>query len=117
MRATGNHVFRDADNIPPGKKWQVIIDEHLQSADVVVVFWSRNSAKSRAVRAEYKQAIKSGKDVIPVLLDSTRLNASLKEYQYIDFVSITEGIQFCGPFELYYDELASHIITRLEEII
>lgn len=85
LRVTGAYVFRDEDNIQPGKKWRTEISETLTSADTILVFWGRNAQASEEVRAEYEQAIKLGKDIVPILLELLALPAALAEYQYVDF--------------------------------
>jgi hypothetical protein len=85
LRATGTHVFLDSDCLPPGKRWRLVIDESLEEADSVIVFSSKNSSESKEVESEYERAAQMGKDIIPILLDSTPLSVVLSEYQYIDF--------------------------------
>lgn len=80
----GASVFYDTLTIPPGTNWPAEIARALGDADIVVVFWSRFSARSRAVRAEYRAAIDLGKRVAPALLDGTSLPAELSSYQAID---------------------------------
>jgi hypothetical protein len=85
MRAGGVQVFRDHDNIPLGKRWRVILEEAVDEADVTIVFWSSSAVTSAHMREEYERAVETGKDVLPVLLDSTELPAILSEFQCLDF--------------------------------
>jgi hypothetical protein len=89
MRATGTHVFRDEDSVPPGKRWRDVLAQSIQDADIIIVFWSKNSASSPEVTSEYNQGVTLGKDIIPVLLDDQPLSAVLGEFQCIDFRPMT----------------------------
>lgn len=85
IRATGARVFRDEDSIPPGKKWKDVLATSIEDSDVVVVFWSKDSSKSKTVKEEYTKGVMLDKDIIPVLLDDCPLCKTLQEYQCIDF--------------------------------
>jgi hypothetical protein len=87
MRIGGNSVFRDEEAIRPGQKWRLAIAESLKACKTAVIFWSRNAAKSEAVRDEYLAATERKVDVVPVLLDDTPLADELAEYQYVDLRS------------------------------
>jgi hypothetical protein len=113
LRSTGAPVFRDADRIPPGKKWRVVLENSLHQSDAVVVFWSVRAKESVEVGAEWRRALELRKDINPVLLDDTPLDNLLSEYHYIDFRSI---IRVGHPWESILDELAQLIVLRLEGI-
>ena len=93
LRVVGPSVFRDKDSIAPGLRWRTEIARALDTAHVVVVFWSANSAASTAVRGEYERALADKKRVVPVLLDSTPIAPSLAEYQWIDLRGAWEEAQ------------------------
>jgi hypothetical protein len=112
IRAMGGQVFRDKDYILPGKRWRVIIGEALAEANVMVVFWSKNSAISAEVRAEYEEAIKMGKDIIPVLLDDTKLPQELTEFEYIP-LQLQVFLQSCMTIEDVHYRLAKAIIQEM----
>jgi hypothetical protein len=85
LRATEGLVFQDSDSIGPGKRWRQELDAALVGADLIVVFWCRHSSRSAEVRREYAAAITAGKNVLPVLLDSTPVPENLSEFQWVDF--------------------------------
>lgn len=85
IRATGQTVFMDIDRIPAGKRWRPIIDQSLDHADVVLVFWCQHANTSIPVQKEWRRALEIKKDIVPVLLDNTILPKELSEYQWIDF--------------------------------
>ena len=78
MRAVGADTFQDTDSIPAGKKWRPVIEESLDNADIVLVFWSKGSSQSVEVEKEWRRAIEAGKDILPVLLDYTFLEPILQ---------------------------------------
>jgi TIR domain-containing protein len=103
LRVGGTHVFRDEDSIQAGKEWNAIITKSLKTSGCVLVFWSANSVRSDAVRDEYSTAVNLRKDIVPVLLDETKLPAELHRYQWIDcrrFVVVSRvdsGLSATGP--------------------
>jgi len=84
LRVSTN-IFRDEDDIEPGKKWAVEIEQALNDSQIILVFWSRAASESKYVEAEYIKAIQSNKDIVPILLDDTRLIAPLDQYQWLVF--------------------------------
>jgi hypothetical protein len=85
MRAVGAETFQDTDSIQPGEIWREVIFTTIESASSIIVFWSRNSAVSAAVRVEWMQGAYLNKRIIPVLLDSTPLDPGLAKYQWLDW--------------------------------
>lgn len=85
LRASEALVFRDADGLKPGKRWREQLSTAIAESKIVLVFWCHHAAASEEVLKEYSAAIESGKDVLPVLLDTTPLPSKLAEFQYIDF--------------------------------
>jgi hypothetical protein len=84
IRVVAASTFQDRDSIEPGQKWREVLFTTIDLANLIIVFWSQNSANSKEVRKEWTQAINSRKKVVPVLLDSTPLHPALAEYQYLD---------------------------------
>ena len=89
MRAVGANVFVDVDSIPPGKRWRTVIEDSMDAASIVLVFWCLHAARSRECQREVSQALCAAKDIIPALLDPTPLDPRLAAYQYIDFKHAT----------------------------
>lgn len=86
MRATsGSKVFFDLDSVLPGELWRNRLDEGLEQAELVVVFWCEHSQASEEVTREYHKAVECEKAILPVLLDSTPLPIELTHYQFLDF--------------------------------
>jgi hypothetical protein len=91
MRSTNDWVFLDSDSIQTGKKWRAEIDAALLRATLLVVFWCRHSQSSAEVRREYRTAVRTRKEVIPVLLDSTAPPRALAQFQWLDFRDFVRG--------------------------
>ncbi len=77
-------VFQDYTDIRVGQKWEPQLLSALESAKTVVVFWCTHSAQSEYVKKEYERAIKDNKDVMPIILDGSKLPEGLSAYQGID---------------------------------
>ena len=84
LRFSGSSVFRDVDDIAPGRKWRLEIAKAIAQCDASLIFWCAHSAVSPEVRSEYRQAFVHGQVVVPVLLDWTPLASPLAERQAID---------------------------------
>ena len=92
LRGTKDLVFQDLDNIKPGGKWRGQIEDAVRAAHLIVLFWCYHSSRSTEVRAEYKLALVTGKDVLPVLLDTTPLPEELNEFQWVDFQQLVGSV-------------------------
>ena len=77
-------VFHDVQDINAGKLWEPQLNKALMDANLVIVFWCKHSAVSDYVEKEYKFAIENTKDILPLLLDDSKLPGVLSAYQYID---------------------------------
>jgi len=84
LRAIGANAFRDKDSIPAGVKWRPVLEDALDKATVILVFWCIHSESSVEVRAEFQRAIDGQKSLIPIILDDTPLVVDLSQFQGID---------------------------------
>lgn len=84
LRVTDTRVFRDVDSIPPGDFWRQTIQDAISGCTVLILFWCSHAAISAEVEREYELALQLNKRVVPVLLDRSELNGSLRERQHID---------------------------------
>ena len=85
LRGLGSNIFRDIEQVELARRWQPEIAKAIASSRTCLVFWSSSAADSAHVAKEYKSALAGGKDVIPVLLDSTPLSSELNPLQGLDF--------------------------------
>lgn len=69
LKASGSEPFIDVHDLQFAEEWQSQIDKAIQTCRTMLVFWSRNAAKSEQVEREWKLAVKLGKPVIPIILD------------------------------------------------
>lgn len=99
LRAVGGAVFHDLDSIPPGRRWRPVIEDSIDHAAVVLVFWCDHARTSDEVRQEWQRAIRAGKAVIPTLLDDTPLDSGLGEFQAIDLRALAL-VHATGPRNL-----------------
>ncbi len=77
-------VFQDYDNLEVGKPWEAQLLEALAKAGLVVVFWCSHSAQSDWVKKEYRLAIQKAKDIMPIMLDDSKMPHDLSAYQGIN---------------------------------
>lgn len=94
MEAMGHQVFHDHRTIKPGMRWEVALQEGLESADAVLVFWTRHAAQSDWVRKEYEYFAANHSDrlLVPVLGDETPLSEILKARQHADFAPVVNEV-------------------------
>ena len=82
LQARGLEVYYDR-NLRPGERWDDVIADALDKADVVVVFWSRPALASESVRDCAEEGLRRG-IVVPVLLDDARPPVSFRAVQAFD---------------------------------
>lgn len=92
-------VWMDYRNLRPGDSIQGTIDEALASADLVLVLWTRNSAKSDGVRAEIESSQRQKLRVVPCVFEydeggkpSPSLPDTLKGVLWVDFHHYGSGL-------------------------
>ena len=69
LQASGSQPFIDIHDLQFAEEWKSQIDQAIQACRTMMVFWSRNAAKSEQVEREWKLAVELGKPVVPILLD------------------------------------------------
>ncbi|HZH77852.1 MAG TPA: toll/interleukin-1 receptor domain-containing protein [Archangium sp.] len=75
-----------AEELPPGREWEVEIRRALDAASAVVLVVSQASARSKWVRAEIAHAFERQKAIFPILLEKTGDMPLLwKQLQHIDW--------------------------------
>jgi hypothetical protein len=63
----------------------------IDDASLVLVLWCKHAARSREVRREYERALAANKDILPVLLDRTKLPDDLQRFQTLDITNAVES--------------------------
>lgn len=121
LEALGHRVFIDHKTIMPGRKWRAELQQGLDEADVLLVFWTRHSAKSTWVRNEYEYFNGKYPDrkVVPILGDKTELSELLKQVQAADlFPLLNELFELKEKLEregIPAAEIDKAIVKRLAE--
>lgn len=87
LNALGHDVFMDHNTIKPGARWQASLQEGLDHAQVLLVYWTRSASRSEWVRneIEYFHVHYPHRLLVPVLGDETPLSKLLEPYQHSDF--------------------------------
>lgn len=87
LEALGHEVFIDHKTIKPGARWEAKLQEGLNLADMLIIFWTRNSSRSDWVRkeVEYFHTHFPDHPIVPMLGDETPLSELLNSYQHSDF--------------------------------
>ena len=88
-RSAGIKVFMDVVDLRVGEEWNPALEKHILASDKLLLFWSENSAKSRWVEWEWKQAVQAkGEDVLELhLLRYTPIDLvpeELRKYHFND---------------------------------
>ena len=84
LEKASHTVFWDRA-IPPGTRWEEMIERAVREADVVVVLWSQASIASSWVRAEASFAADEGK-LIPVMIERVSIPLRYRAMQAADLV-------------------------------
>ena len=94
LEAMGHQVFHDHRTIKPGMRWEAALQEGLDEADVMMVFWTKHAARSDWVRKEYEHFYTKYPDrlLVPVLADETPLTDILKTRQHADFAPVVNEV-------------------------
>jgi hypothetical protein len=84
LKKNSARVFLDQEQIFAGDNLPTRISSGIASCDVLLVLWSRNSAKSQWVQREIEVAKALSKKIVPYRLDSTPLSLPLRDLVCID---------------------------------
>ena len=96
LRQAGISVWLDSDLVGGQAWWDRILDQ-LRTCDAVIVVISRAAIKSQACRSEREYAIKLGKPILPLTLESMSaemLPADVARIQTIDYSQPGEAVAF-----------------------
>jgi hypothetical protein len=79
----GAEVFMDWRSIEPGEDWQWALERALARCDVLCIFWSARTAKSKWVEREYTTFLRlhPGRRCVPLVADETPLPTVLAARQ------------------------------------
>jgi hypothetical protein len=81
--------------IPPGKAFDEVIDDALDSAKCVIVLWSRSSVSSAWVKGESAEGARR-KILIPVLIEAVRVPLEFRRLQAADLIAWDGAAEHAG---------------------
>ena len=101
LRLYGYRIRYDRD-IPACAEWQAVLDNYLSQCTVCLAFLSKAYVESRNCRDEASSAYQSGKEVLPVFLEDTKLEHGLywmQSLQYFEKSRFQDGIGLLKELE------------------
>ena len=114
LTARGWSVWWDR-TIPPGKEFDQVIEEALDSAKCVVVLWSRTSTTSSWVKTEAADAMRR-KILVPALIDDTKIPLEFRRLQAAD-LSDWEGQPGHEEFGHFCQSVEANLSGRGEPLV
>ncbi len=121
LEALGHRVFVDHKTIKPGLRWEAALQQGLEDADVLLVYWSKHAAQSNWVRREIEwfHTHRSDRSLVPVLADETPLSELLNAFQKSDlFPLVNELIALQREMRSQGSkpsQIQAEIVKRLDE--
>jgi|WetSurMetagenome_2_1015567.scaffolds.fasta_scaffold115117_1 hypothetical protein len=93
LKNVGLNPWIDFENLLPGQSWKTIIEEQLKQADIILIFFSKNTdSKSSYFNEELNSVVDKIKmqpigynPVIPIRLDQINPPEEFKTTQWIDY--------------------------------
>lgn len=80
----GVNTFCAEYSLTPGQKISNKIIQEISNTDLFILFHSENASNSNYVQQEIGIAKANNKTIIPILLDSTKLEGMLEDINYIN---------------------------------
>jgi len=71
LKQSGHHVWLNTESIAKGGRWHDQMVAGLRDTDVLILVVSKNSIASQWVTEEWQTFLKSGKRILPILIDET----------------------------------------------
>jgi len=81
VNASVTQVWIDKSGLKPGDQFPEAILDAIESSKWLILLWSRNSMDSAWVEKEWRHALRLAKPIVPILLDTTPLPATLSSVQ------------------------------------
>lgn len=90
LEGVGYSVWLDLEEIAGGATWSVNIEEAIEHCDVTLALMTHSSYASQWCRAEQLRALRKGKRVIPLLVQSdAEIPLILEHLNYLDFTNLS----------------------------
>lgn len=87
IEEAGFRAWVDADRLPVGFDWREGIDDAVRKSVAIVAVISPRSAVSEYVTYEWAFAYGAGIQVIPVVIEQTKMHPRLDVLQHLDFTN------------------------------
>ncbi len=105
FRSCGVDVWMDVYDIPPGtQNWDRLIHSALSECTHLALIHTQNSFNSDEVWSEWRQFLRYGKTVIPLIAENVELPFRLNSVQFVDF--------YTTPFEEAFAKLLDAILNQ-----
>lgn len=105
LRRIGYSVWLDLSEIAGGASWSEDIERAIEHCDVALVLMSKASYDSQWCRAEQLRAIRKGKRIVPLRVQTdTEIPLHLEHLNYIDFTKIDQ-------YDAMFRDLSSDLLA------
>ncbi|GJL70165.1 MAG: hypothetical protein NPIRA06_28000 [Nitrospirales bacterium] len=88
LSVKGIQVWRDKTKLYAGERWPKALGNAIASTDALVLLWSSEAKQSDFVELEWNIAVAMKKPVMPCVMDSTPLSATLKPLHCISWKDV-----------------------------
>ncbi len=117
LKHAGISIWRDQEKLYGGQKWPKILGEVIGDQDFFLLAWSKSSVNSHFVEFEWCTALALKKNVIPCLLDGTKLPPSLRATHAIPMENIPDIVAaLTGSIPLPDTARRAEVVSRLDQI-
>jgi hypothetical protein len=101
------------DALLPGQDWKQKLSQAIHECDSFIYILSPESVESEWCQWEFKEAVKQGKPIIPIMLRQTKLPRSLSKIQFVDFTGDTFSAKSVAKLMGGLTEIAVNITAQV----
>jgi hypothetical protein len=101
------------DALLPGQDWKQKLSQAIHECDSFIYILSPESVESEWCQWEFKEAVKQGKPIIPIMLRQTKLPRSLSKFQFVDFTGDTFSAKSVAKLMGGLTEIAVNITAQV----
>jgi len=103
-------VWIDQSDLHVGDDWKNIIDDGINSSDLMLVILSPESSKSTYVTYEWAYAMGRELRIIPIMFERGDIHPKLSDLQYLDFTNTRSR-----PWNELIDEISRYLAPSKDE--
>jgi hypothetical protein len=111
LEETGLEVWWDR-KIPIGRSYSDVFKEAVETADCIIVLWSRSSVEKEWIKAEAEEGLATGK-LVPIVIDDVDLPLGFRQIQPVNFVD-WDGSRHARAFQSLLSALKELTIDYFE---